>query len=129
MQNTFSQSGNDSKWFLKKIIFQNRYVALETPPSFRAKTILNFHFDYLKPSLSDRQCKAMIGLGSEKRRSFKARLLASNDNSIHMARRRKPVVDTGVVVVVTIVVVEVVATVVVEVGGASVSTDGGGSVS
>ena len=94
-----------------------------------AKTILNFHFDYLKPSLSDRQCKAMIGLGSEKRRSFKARLLASNDNSIHMARRRKPVVDIGVVVVVTVVVVEVVATVVVEVGGASVSTDGGGSVS
>ena len=31
MQNTFSQSGNDSKWFLTKIIFQNRYVALETP--------------------------------------------------------------------------------------------------
>ena len=29
---TFSQSGNDSKWFLTKIIFQNRYVALETPP-------------------------------------------------------------------------------------------------
>ena len=68
-------------------------------------------------------------LGQIKRRSFKARLLASNDNSIHMARRRKPVVDTGVVVVVTIVVVEVVATVVVEVGGASVSTDGGGLVS
>ena len=31
VQNTFSQSGNDSKWFLTKIIFQNRYVALETP--------------------------------------------------------------------------------------------------
>ena len=39
----FSQSGNDSKWFLKQIIFQNRYVALET--------ILNFHFDYLHTSL------------------------------------------------------------------------------
>ena len=41
----------------KKIIFQNRYVALETPsrhPPFMAKTILNFHFDYLTPSLS--QC-------------------------------------------------------------------------
>ena len=47
MQNTFSQSRNDSKWFLKKIIFQNRYVALETP----SKAILNFHFDYLNPSL------------------------------------------------------------------------------
>ena len=39
----------------KKIIFQNRYVALETPsrppPPFMAKTILNFHFDYLIPSL------------------------------------------------------------------------------
>ena len=39
--------------FLKKIIFQNRYVALETPlPPFMAKTIVNFHFDYLYPSLS-----------------------------------------------------------------------------
>ena len=41
--------------FSKKIIFQNRYVALETPsrpaPPFMAKTILNFHFDYLNPSL------------------------------------------------------------------------------
>ena len=39
---------------LKKIIFQNRYVALETPsspPPFMAKTILNFHFDYWNPSL------------------------------------------------------------------------------
>ena len=38
----------------KKIIFQNRYVALETPPAgrpFMANTILNFHFDYLNPSL------------------------------------------------------------------------------
>ena len=39
---------------LKKIIFQNRYVALETPsrpPPFMANAILNFHFDYLTPSL------------------------------------------------------------------------------
>ena len=38
----------------QKIIFQNRYVALETPsrsPPFMAKTILNFHFDYLITSL------------------------------------------------------------------------------
>ena len=39
----------------KKIIFQNRYVALETPsrppPPFMANTILNFHFDCLNPSL------------------------------------------------------------------------------
>ena len=39
----------------KKIIFQNRYVALEAPsrppPPFMAKTILNFHFDYWNPSL------------------------------------------------------------------------------
>ena len=40
----------------KKIIFQNRSVALETPlrrppPPFMANTILNFHFDYWNPSL------------------------------------------------------------------------------
>ena len=39
----------------KKIIFQNRYVALETPsrplPPFMANAILNFHFDYLTTSL------------------------------------------------------------------------------
>ena len=52
MQNTFSQSGNDSKWFLKKTIFQNRYVELETPPPFMEKTILNFHFDDLNTCLS-----------------------------------------------------------------------------
>ena len=55
MQNTFSQSGNDSKWFLTKIIFQNRYVALETPrdpPPFMANAILNFHFDFPHPSLT-----------------------------------------------------------------------------
>ena len=55
MQNTFSQLGNDSKWFLKKSFFQNRYVALETPsrpPPLIANAILNFHFDYLNPSLS-----------------------------------------------------------------------------
>ena len=56
MQNTFSQSGNDSKWFLTKIIFQNRYVAIETPsrpPPFLANAILNFHFDYWHTSLSE----------------------------------------------------------------------------
>ena len=58
MQNTFSQSGNDSKWFLTKIIFQNSLMANETPsrpppPPFMANTILNFHFDYLHPSLSE----------------------------------------------------------------------------
>ena len=54
MQNTFSQSGNDSKWVLTKFFFQNRYVAHETPsrpPPFLANTILNFHFDYWNPSL------------------------------------------------------------------------------
>ena len=39
----------------KKIIFQNRYVALKTPsrppPPSMANTILNFHFDYLTNSL------------------------------------------------------------------------------
>ena len=47
MQNTFSQSGNDSKWFLTKIIFQNRYMALETPsrpPPLHGKCYLKFPF-------------------------------------------------------------------------------------
>ena len=54
MQNTFSQSGNDSKWFLKKSFFKiaGKRDPLETPPSFMANAILNFHFDYLTPSLS-----------------------------------------------------------------------------
>ena len=39
-------------FFFKKIICQNRYVELETPPPFMAKTILNFHFDYWNPSLT-----------------------------------------------------------------------------
>ena len=37
---------------IKKIIFQNRYVELETPP-FMEKTILNFHFVYLNTPLSN----------------------------------------------------------------------------
>ena len=36
----------------KKIIFQKRYVELETPSPFMEESILNFHFDYLNPSLS-----------------------------------------------------------------------------
>ena len=39
----------------KKIIFQNSYVALETPtrpPPFMANAILNFHFDFQTPSLT-----------------------------------------------------------------------------
>ena len=35
----------------EKIIFQNTYVELETPP-FMEKSILNFHFDYLTISLN-----------------------------------------------------------------------------
>ena len=52
MQNTFSQSGNDSKWFLIKIIFQNRYVALETgldPPPLHGKCPLKFPFWFSAP--------------------------------------------------------------------------------
>ena len=50
MQNTFSQSGNDSKWFSKKSFFR---IGMwnSRPPPFMEKTILNFHFDYLHPSL------------------------------------------------------------------------------
>ena len=38
----------------KKIIFQNSLMANETPsrpPPFMANAILNFHFDFLHPSL------------------------------------------------------------------------------
>ena len=36
----------------KKLIFQNRYVELETPPPLQGKkNILIFHFDYLNISL------------------------------------------------------------------------------
>ena len=54
MQNTFSQSGNDSKWFLKKSFFK---IGIwhsrppRDPPPFMANAILNFHFDFLTPSL------------------------------------------------------------------------------
>ena len=47
MQNTFSQSGNDSKWFLTKIIFQNSLMANETPsrpPPLHGKCHLKFPF-------------------------------------------------------------------------------------
>ena len=40
----------------KKIIFQNSLMANETPsrpPPFMGNAILNFHFDFLHPSLSD----------------------------------------------------------------------------
>ena len=46
----------------RKIIFQNRYVELATPPPFMAKTIINFHFDYLNPSLIMIQADIDLGL-------------------------------------------------------------------
>ena len=55
--------------FFKKIIFQNRYVALETPPPFMAKTILNFHFDYLNPSLNSNANTNNIWAGENMRPS------------------------------------------------------------
>ena len=50
MQNTFSQLGNDSKWFLKKSFFK---IGMwhSRPPPFMANAILNFHFDYWHTSL------------------------------------------------------------------------------
>ena len=47
MQNTFSQSGNDSKWFLKKSFFR---ISMCNP--LHGKIHLKFPFDYLHPSLS-----------------------------------------------------------------------------
>ena len=58
MQNTFPQSGNDSKWFLKKSFFK---IGMwhsrppRDPPPFMANAIFNFHFDFLNPSLSRTQ--------------------------------------------------------------------------
>ena len=55
MQNTFSQSGNDSKWFLKKSFFKigmwHSRPPRDPPPPFMANAILNFHFDYWHTSL------------------------------------------------------------------------------
>ena len=54
MQNTFSQSGNDSKWFSKKTFFRIGMWNSRPPPppsTFMEKTILNFHFDYLTTPL------------------------------------------------------------------------------
>ena len=51
----FSQSGNDSKWFLKKSFFKigmwHSRPPRDPPPPFMGNTILNFHFDYWHPSL------------------------------------------------------------------------------
>ena len=52
MQNTFSQSGNDSKWFPKKSFFRISMWNSRPPPPSWKKTILNFHFDYRNPSLA-----------------------------------------------------------------------------
>ena len=53
----------------KKIIFQNSLMANETPsrppPPFMANAILNFHFDFLNPSLSclNSEWKATLNFG------------------------------------------------------------------
>ena len=54
MQNTFSQSGNDSKWFSKKSFFRKgmwHWRPPWDPPPLHGKYHLKFHFDYLNPSL------------------------------------------------------------------------------
>ena len=76
MQNTFSQSGNDSKWFLTNIIFQNRYVALETgldPAPFMANAILNFHFDFPHPSLTSSCSLTILRKNQGNTRRFKSK--------------------------------------------------------
>ena len=68
------------KRILKKIIFQNRYVALETPPPFMANTILNFHFDYLHPFL--RLClKKFVGYIRNRRQKVGAAEAAGSGGS------------------------------------------------
>ena len=51
MQNTFAQSGNDSKCFFKKNHLSEFVCGTQDPPPFMEKSILNFHFDYLIISL------------------------------------------------------------------------------
>ena len=56
--------------FFKKIIFQNRYVALETgldPPPFMANAILNFHFKFAFWCVSDvfKEQRVVCALKSE----------------------------------------------------------------
>ena len=53
MQNTFSQSGNDFKWFSKKSFFRIGMWNSRPPPPFMEKKLLNFHFDYLIIRLRD----------------------------------------------------------------------------
>ena len=60
MQNTFSQSGNDSKWFSKISFFRIDMWNLR-PPTFMEKNILNFHFDYLNTSLMPTPHDGMFG--------------------------------------------------------------------
>ena len=64
MQNTFSQSGNDSKWFLKKSFFKiakwQTRPPRDPPTPFMANAILNFHFDYPHPSLSRNLVKVKL---------------------------------------------------------------------
>ena len=88
MQNTFSQSGNDSKWFLTKIICQNGYVALETPfetpPPFMANAILNFHFDFLNTSLMTRRASVQ----NEMKKLIAIFLVLIQIFKLHNARRK-----------------------------------------
>ena len=50
MQNALWQSGSDSRWFLGKKL-KNVNGTRDPPSPFMANAILNFHFDYLNPSL------------------------------------------------------------------------------
>ena len=65
MQNTFSQSGNDSKWFLKKSFFKigmwHSRPPRDPPTPFMANAILNFHFDFLTTSLRQRHPQKSVG--------------------------------------------------------------------
>ena len=64
MQNTFSQSGNDSKWFLTKIIFQNSLMANETPsrpPPLHGKCHLKFPF-WLFAHFPKRLCQSVSAI-------------------------------------------------------------------
>ena len=56
MQNTLWQSGNDSKWFLKKIFFQNTLMARKNPPLHGKYQFQISILVFLNPALSLSLC-------------------------------------------------------------------------
>ena len=58
VQNTFWQSGSDSRWFLNN--YFSKYLNGTRDPPHMEKSILNFHYDYWNPSLKTLQELRML---------------------------------------------------------------------